>query len=255
MNADEVVFADDFSVAGNLNSIKDYWDKLTATGPKYGYFPKPIIYLIVKEKNWWNHKTFLLIQEWNHSWRKTHLGAINGNTEYCEQYVKDLVKDWDNQLTILSTIAETQLEAAYLAFATGFKSKLNYFLRSIPNIRHLLLPLERTIWNKFIPAVTGYHWWNDEERVQILLPTRYGPNRHWIWRGYYVDTSKSKFRQISTLFPRTFFDVISLVKISTAFLLTFFNLILMVKKSTLFARTFFDEISMSWAKNLGLHFC
>ena len=51
MNADEVVFADDFSVAGNLNSIKDYWDKLTATGPKYGYFPKPIIYLIVKERN------------------------------------------------------------------------------------------------------------------------------------------------------------------------------------------------------------
>ena len=44
--------ADDFSVAGNLNSIKDYWDKLTAIGPKYGYFPKPTkSYLIVKEKN------------------------------------------------------------------------------------------------------------------------------------------------------------------------------------------------------------
>ena len=34
MNAKEVVFSDDFSVAGSLNSIKDYWDKLTATGPK-----------------------------------------------------------------------------------------------------------------------------------------------------------------------------------------------------------------------------
>ena len=41
MNAKEVVFADDFSIAGSLNSIKDYWDKLTAIGPKYGYFPKP----------------------------------------------------------------------------------------------------------------------------------------------------------------------------------------------------------------------
>ena len=28
MNAKEVVFADDFSVARNLNDIKDYWDKL-----------------------------------------------------------------------------------------------------------------------------------------------------------------------------------------------------------------------------------
>ena len=52
MNAKEVVFSDDFSVAGSLNSIKDYWDKLTAIGPKYGYFPKPTkSYLIVKGKN------------------------------------------------------------------------------------------------------------------------------------------------------------------------------------------------------------
>ena len=51
MNAKEVAFADDFSVVGSLNSIKDYWDKLTATGAKYGYFPKPTkSYLIVKEK-------------------------------------------------------------------------------------------------------------------------------------------------------------------------------------------------------------
>ena len=52
VTAKEVVFADDFSVAGNLNGIKDYWDKLTAIGPKYGCFPKPTkYYLIVKEKN------------------------------------------------------------------------------------------------------------------------------------------------------------------------------------------------------------
>ena len=52
MNAKEVVFVDDFSVAGSLNSIKDYWDKLTAIGPKYGYIPKPTkSYLIVKEKS------------------------------------------------------------------------------------------------------------------------------------------------------------------------------------------------------------
>ena len=38
------------SVADNLNSIKDYGDKLTATDQKYGCFPKPTkSYLIVKE--------------------------------------------------------------------------------------------------------------------------------------------------------------------------------------------------------------
>ena len=65
-----------------------------------------------------------------------HLGAVIGSTEYRDKYVRDLVKDWDNQLSIFSTIAKTQLQAACLAFASGFKSKL-YFLRTIPNIRQL----------------------------------------------------------------------------------------------------------------------
>ena len=73
---------------------------------------------------------------------KRHQGAIIGSTEYRDEYVKDLVKDWDKQLTILSTIAETQPQGAYLEFASGFKCKLNYNLRTIPNIHHVLLPLE-----------------------------------------------------------------------------------------------------------------
>ena len=38
--------------------------------------------------------------------RKIHLGAVIGSTKYRDKYVKDLVKVWDNQLTILSTIAK-----------------------------------------------------------------------------------------------------------------------------------------------------
>ena len=38
--AKEVTFADDFTVAGKLSSIKDYRNQLTSTGPKYGYFQK-----------------------------------------------------------------------------------------------------------------------------------------------------------------------------------------------------------------------
>ena len=44
MNAKEVVFVGDVSVAGSLNNIKDYWDELTAIQPKYSYFPKPTKY-------------------------------------------------------------------------------------------------------------------------------------------------------------------------------------------------------------------
>ena len=52
INLKEVVFAGNYFVAASLNSIKDYWEKLTEIGPKCGYFPKPTkSYLIIKEKN------------------------------------------------------------------------------------------------------------------------------------------------------------------------------------------------------------
>ena len=52
MNSQEVVFTNDFSVAGSFNRIYDYWDKWTAIAPKYDYFPKSTkSYLIVKKKD------------------------------------------------------------------------------------------------------------------------------------------------------------------------------------------------------------
>ena len=108
-----------------------------------------------------------------------HLSVVIRSTEFRDKYVKDLVKYQENQLTTLSTIAGTQPQAAYLAFTSGFKSKLNYFLRTIPNISHLLLPTETNISRKFIPAVTGCQICSDKERVLISLPTR----QLW-WIGY-----------------------------------------------------------------------
>ena len=50
VNAKEVAFADDFTVAGKFSSIKDYWSQVTFIVPKYGYFLKASkCYLIVKE--------------------------------------------------------------------------------------------------------------------------------------------------------------------------------------------------------------
>ena len=57
INSEEVVLAEDLSVADNLNSIKDYLDKLTAIDPKYCQFSKTTkSHLVVKEKNWWKQK-------------------------------------------------------------------------------------------------------------------------------------------------------------------------------------------------------
>ena len=62
---------------------------------------------------------------------KRHLGAVIGSNEYRAEYMKDLVIDWNNQLVSLSSITERQPQAVYLAFFSGFKSKLNYFMGTI----------------------------------------------------------------------------------------------------------------------------
>ena len=102
------------------------------------------------------------------------MGAIAGSEMYKREYVDDLVKDWNSQLHMLSTVAESEPQAAYSAFVSGFKNKLSYFMRTIPDFSNLLIPIEDTIRNRFIPAITGGRIFSKEERKLLSLPTRYG---------------------------------------------------------------------------------
>ena len=43
---------------------------------------------------------------------KRHLGAIAGSDSYKREYDDDLAKDWNSQLCILSTVAESQSQPA-----------------------------------------------------------------------------------------------------------------------------------------------
>ena len=61
-------------------------------------------------------------------------------------------------------------QAVESRFASSLKNKLG---RTMPNICHLVLRLERTIRNTFIPDVTGGHIFYDKEKL-ISLPNRHG---------------------------------------------------------------------------------
>ena len=80
----------------------------------------------------------------------------------------------NEQLLLLSQIAQLEPQAAYSSFVAGFKGKLTYYLRTIPDIKeHLDLP-EETIRHQFIPAITGGKQCSNDERVLLSLPARYG---------------------------------------------------------------------------------
>ena len=86
-------------------SIKDYWSQLTSIGPKHGHFPKGSkSYLKVKEDQLPNATAFFDNSNVNITVEGSrHLGAIVESNSYKREYVDELVKDWNSQLSMLSS--------------------------------------------------------------------------------------------------------------------------------------------------------
>lgn len=126
INAKEIDFEEEVSVANILSSIKNYWAKLTSISPKCGCFPKPAkYYLIVKENKLIGPRNLFS----NSIGRNTtdgrrHLGTNIRSIEYCDECVKDLLRDWSNQLTdhFVNYCKNTSISSLVSIFLVSFKT-------------------------------------------------------------------------------------------------------------------------------------
>ena len=84
------------------------------------------------------------------------------------------VYTWLDELNTLSDIARFDPQAAYSCFVSGYKHKLTYIMRTIPNISHQLEKIDDLILRKFIKAITGGIYVNSVERYLLSLPAKYG---------------------------------------------------------------------------------
>ena len=64
----------------------------------------------------------------------------------------------------------TQPHAAFSAFIHGLKGQWTYLLRTIEEITPLLKPLEDSIRQSLLPALTGKSGFTDTERELLALP-------------------------------------------------------------------------------------
>ena len=84
---------------------------------------------------------------------------------------------WCEQLTLLSKTAKSELQASYAVFTGGFRHKLTYDIRTIPNIKQHLLQVDEVVLTKFIPAMTEGHICTpdeQDERLLLSLPVKKG---------------------------------------------------------------------------------
>ena len=169
-------YADDLTGGGKIANLRSWFNRIVEHGPKYGYSAEPTkSWLIVKEQ--------LFIEATNAfegtgvkitTHGKKHLGAAIGQLEFKSEFVSQLVKNWADEIISLAKIAEFEPQAAYAAFTNCIRHKYTFYMRTIPAITELLLPLEHAIRHKLIPALIDGRLCSNDERCLLALPVRLG---------------------------------------------------------------------------------
>ena len=175
-NVVQVWYADDATASGSLSSLRNWWDKLTALGPAFGYSANATkTWLITRDTHRAKASDIFQGTQVNiTSQGRPHLGAALGSQEFIDQFVTDKVQKWNEELLLLAEVAKTQPHAAYAAFIHGYVHKFSYLCRTTPNIDLLLQPLEDCIRSRLIPALTGRAPPSDTVRELLALPVRLG---------------------------------------------------------------------------------
>ena len=99
-----------------------------------------------------------------------HLGSVIGSKTFKESYIKELASKWCEELTKLSEIAKTKLEAAYAAFTSEYKHKFSHFIRTINCISNFMSPVEKIFKEKLLPALFDDFPISEVFRKLLALP-------------------------------------------------------------------------------------
>ena len=173
--ARQSAYADDLAAAGTISELKKWWDVIVKVGPYLGYYAKP-------EKSWLIVKPQYLEQSrllFSNSGLKIttegrrHLGASVGTQDYKKEYLDQLIDTWIEELGQLSEIAKTEPHIAYTAYVFGFQHKYTYFMRTLPDIKQLLLRLDAAI-DDFICIMLNKYQFSELERTWFSLPVKFG---------------------------------------------------------------------------------
>ena len=94
--------------------------------------------------------------------------------DFIYQFVSKKVKEWVFLPNRLSDIAVPHPQSAFAAYTHGVFHKWSYLSRTCSGIDYLFHPLEDTISNSFIPALTGKDSPNGQLRNLLALPSQLG---------------------------------------------------------------------------------
>ena len=142
-------YAYDLTVAGPIDQIRIWWNTLCRLGPKFGYFAEESKSRVIVRENGKEraHTIFDNTKIKIQTDGQRHVGPVIGTGNLRQNYMKEKINQWIQELRILSKIASYEPQAAYSYFITGFKHKPTYFMRTVPNIGKELKQLHDVVKN------------------------------------------------------------------------------------------------------------
>ena len=161
----QVWLADDASAVGLLqdllewykNGTRTWYMRLCVEGELYGYIVNGSkSWLIVKSENDAARANEIFGDLVNITTEgQRHLGAALGSKGFKDTYCSKKVENWTNQMKVLTEIAKTQPQSAYVGFTKGFVSKFTYFLSTIEGFEEYTNMLQEVINDAFVPSLAG----------------------------------------------------------------------------------------------------
>ena len=170
-----VWYADDSAAAGKANDVKLWWETLNYYGPRIGYFPQPEkTCLVIKDPSKVDLFKSMFPEVNVTADGHRYLGSFIGTQPATEQYVTNKVKEWVQDIEDISSAAASEPQLAFAGYYFGTTKKWNFLMRTTPNIAALLSPIEKSINNKLLPALTGMNPVPDTLREVFSLSPKNG---------------------------------------------------------------------------------
>lgn len=172
----QIWYADDAANGGKLSSIKQWWEKLVNHGPKHGYFPNGAkSWLIVKSECLDQAELLFRNTAVNITTEgRCYLGSPLGDRSFCDNYLRQKVNSWKQEIERLSFIAQSQPQAAHSAFIHGVVGRWTYLARCNDRLNEFVTPLKEVLDSKLIPALTSLPPPGDLMRNLLAFPPRLG---------------------------------------------------------------------------------
>jgi len=152
----QVWYADDSSAVGSLAGVKKWWEYLQANGPDFGYCPKPA-------------KTILLIKDsLMQSAQKMFeddgikitdqgdrlLESVIGTESFREQYIKNKVEGWVNDIQLLFIMCTRWSSSSILSIHQRIIFQMDpHKEECLMWVNYIFEPLENAIRDQLIPTL------------------------------------------------------------------------------------------------------